>query len=135
MSCVTPEFLFDDPPSVAVMHSLPICRIEADNFVPRYLLYTLVYYSKNAARTLNKRRSQPDQDPGNDPEFYPATFSTVGPGLDLESWARRGKLLWLDPDTLALTSWGDGGKAHFPYANIRGYGKPLGFYKGKLKFT
>ena len=130
--CVTPEFLFDDPPSMVVMHSLPICRIEEDAFVPRYLLYTLVYYAKNAARAYYQRRGQPDQY-ADDPEFYPATFRTVGPGLDLESWARRGKLLWLDPDTLDLTTWQEGG-TRFPYANIQGYKRWLEFNKGKVRF-
>jgi hypothetical protein len=136
--CITPQFLFDDPPCAVVLHSLPICRIEADAFVPRYLLYTLVYYSENAPLAIRKRSNLPDQF-ADDPEFFPATFTHPGEVwkrpelLDLESWARRGKLLWLDPDTLALASWREGA-TRFPYQNIVGHKWHFEIVKGKLHF-
>jgi len=134
--CITPEFLFDDPPTAVVLHSLPICRIEADAFVPRYLLYTLVYYSENARLAMQKRGRFPDQI-SDDPEFFPATFTSDVWGkpeqIDLEIWARRGKLFWLDPDTLALASWREG-TTRFPYQNIRGYKWHFEIDQGKLQF-
>jgi hypothetical protein len=46
--CVMAEWLTDSIPAIAVIHSLPICRLEDDQFVPRYLLYTVAYYSMDA---------------------------------------------------------------------------------------
>jgi hypothetical protein len=97
-----------------------------------------VYYSENAPLAIRKRSNLPDQF-SDDPEFFPPTFTHPGKVwkhpelLDLESWAQRGKLLWLDPDTLALTAWHEEA-THFPYQNIKGYKWQFEIIKGKLQF-
>jgi hypothetical protein len=42
---ISPLFIPDDIPASVVIHSLPICRIEDGQFVPRYGLYMLTYFA------------------------------------------------------------------------------------------
>jgi hypothetical protein len=51
-------FLLEGPePCTAVIHSLPICRIEGDAFVPAYTLYVVAYFAEQREVRLRKRLS------------------------------------------------------------------------------
>ncbi len=41
---ISPLFLPDEVPSYGIIHSLPICRLEDNQFIPRYYLYSITYY-------------------------------------------------------------------------------------------
>lgn len=130
---VMPIFVPDDPVSYAVIHSLPICRVEGDAFVPRYLAFMVTYFSQNP-RALYHRRSQ-DWEPGIDrlPLMYtPGEAAGIKEAWDLPRWVAEGKLWWLDldRDDLPLRS---GPAEEFPYGNIEGIRKEFIYRDGKLR--
>ena len=133
---VMPPFVPDDPRSVAVLHSLPICRIEQDRFVPRYSLYMMTYYSLNPAAIWAPRRKLIANFSHDDPEarlpmlFNSDEASAHPHAWDRQVWVERGKLQWLDPDSaeLALRA---GPAAAFPYRRIDGYRHECTFRHGR----
>lgn len=133
---VMPVFLPEDIESYAVMHSLPICRIEKERFVPRYSLYLLTYYSAKPQKLWERRRAEFTRgDPFHFPKMY--TWRTIQLGnlaeaWDLPSWVAKGKLLWLDLDhpNLPLKT---GPVEDFPYGNIEGIRRSYTYRKGELK--
>ncbi len=97
---VTPTLLPSDLPTVAVMHSLPICRIEHEEFVPRYTAYMLTYYALYGPAALReRRRAENEASVAADPTFYPtllysnAEAAAQPDTFDLMKWVARGKLL------------------------------------------
>lgn len=149
---ISPLFLPDEVPSYAVMHSLPICRIENGQFVPRYYLYTLTYYVPENYVSWEKTI------PSNPQKFrhgiisdrrvsemnannlhwelflyFPNQARKHPEWWDLPSWVKKGKLLWLDPSSpnLELKS---GPTEDFPYANIQGFRRMVEIREGKFKF-
>jgi hypothetical protein len=131
---VMPEFLPADIESYAVMHSLPICRIENDQFVPLYLVYLVTYYS-TAPHVLWRRRKARAQE-YEDGLHFPLMETWRGvesaEAWDLPHWVAKGKLLWLDLDQPDLPLKA-GPVEDFPYGNIEGIRKTYRYHKGKLK--
>lgn len=132
---ISPELLTCDT-VVAVMHSLPVCRIENNLFIPRYSVYSITYFAEEPeqARKQALARKFPNFKP--DLEGYSPAYlyddssrikyePLVG---ELQEWIRQGKLFWLDLDvsTLPLTSLSI---AKFPYANITGFGTGWLYWK------
>ena len=66
---VLPELFFDDMDSCAVMHSLAICRLENQTFVPTYSLYILTYYTERP-KEARRRALDTLYPPHPDPEHY-----------------------------------------------------------------
>ncbi|MFB0535370.1 MAG: hypothetical protein ACETWR_10340 [Anaerolineae bacterium] len=126
---VMPIFLPDDPVSYVVMHSLPICRVENDTFVPRYSLFMLTYYSQDPHVLLKRNTEHWKPGMGMISPMYP--FSS---DRDLLKWVVAGKLWWLDldRDDLSLKS---GPVEEFPYGNIEGRDRPFTYRKGRLGKT
>ena len=104
---LTPWCLPAEMPAFAVLHALPICRLEAEQFVPVYTVFILTYFSAQPALLLKRHYAVEGERGKGDPEFYPATFSQ--PGMDefydqeraepyyaLAEYAERGQLGWLD---------------------------------------
>jgi hypothetical protein len=117
---VMTEWLSDSIPAVAVMHSLPICRLEEDRFMPRYLLYTLVYYAQDASTLWARIRQREEADAG--PEDYGHVLRYMSPGpraRDWAHWVAQGKLAWLDPTDPAVPLR-TGSPGEFPYGRIAG---------------
>jgi hypothetical protein len=130
---VMPEFLSGDIESYAVMHSLPICRIESDRFVPRYSVYLMTYYATKPHELRKRRMAEAKK---HDPMHFPMMEVWRGVELaeawDLASWVAKGKLLWLDLDQPDLPLKA-GPVDDFPYGNIEGIRKTYRYHKGKLK--
>lgn len=126
---VVPELLMAQKNTCAVMHSLPVCRIEGDKFVPKYSIYIVTYYSEDpglarmeAQKKLYPEHSAPDR-------YHWGTLLGSSNRMwrerqvaDLSYWVEQHKLFWLDISTtqLALES---GPSQNFPYSNIQGYGR------------
>lgn len=100
----------------AVMHALPICRLENRQFVPRYSLYMITYFALNSAHMrayYSKLRAYQ--------EWFPQPLpSDADKELwwDLEYWVKKQKLYWLDPDDHSLSL-----SQHphiFPYRQVEG---------------
>ncbi len=124
---VTAGLLPDQIPSYAVLHALPICRVEKDartgedQFVPRYTVFNLTYFAWDPKAVINLHYARQAEWAGNDPEFMPATLAPVGTKPNLEEWARRGKLGWLDTSFPALPlRIGKGLELPEHYRNITG---------------
>ena len=130
---VMPIFLPDDIESYVVLHSLPICRIEAGQFMPRYAIYMLTYYAVKPKMLIARRyaeqvQHQDDQFP---PLLYPEPQTRVW--RDLALWVERGKLQWLDPGhpDLPLKT---GPPEALPYADVQPSAAPYAVIRyGELK--
>jgi len=120
---VTPWFLPDDIPSYIVMHALPLCRIEAEQFVPSYTLFMLSYYSENPELVWQRHLEAERRRGGEwsrklaDPEQLPSASVYY----DLQQWAAQGKLGYLDftQSDLPLRI-GPGTQLPVIYRNIQG---------------
>ncbi len=133
---VTPSFLIDDPPSYAVMHCLPLYRVEKDVFVPRHLLFVVTYYSQSP-QILQQRRDEVRSQPDMKPLPPMSTWIEVRgykEAWDLVRWVREDKLWWLDleRDDLPLRN---SPVSEFPYAGIKGIQKGFTYVKGRLKLA
>lgn len=128
---VLPGLLESDTETLAVMHSLSICRIEDDAFVPRYSAYTVTYYSKNPltvrGQVLDKKYAHVDfaQQDGYHPGYLYDDSSLIEskPAAgDYLYWIKKKKLMWLDLDDpeLSLIS---SSVEKFPYKNVEGLGR------------
>lgn len=102
---LTPWFFPADLVSWAVLHALPICRVMNEDFSPSYTAFSLTYFSEDPKEVLRRHYASEARRGAGDREFYPGTL--YPPGMyttlsydetlyDLESWARRGQLGWLD---------------------------------------
>ena len=130
---VMPYLLADDIESYAVMHALPICRIEQEQFVPRYTLYMITYYSaaENVERLMERARTHSNWNlvrrPPNTPSALPLWW-------DLNHWVHAGRLHWLTPDH-PLLPLQKGPPETFPYGNIPEPSNPLTMYSHRDKFS
>lgn len=137
---ITPELFFKDLRTHAVIHSLPICRIEGKEFVPRYTIYTITYYSENSESAYDRAmdikyppelmKQQLELDDGYSPGylFSSSTRARLQPLVrDLRSWVLKGNLFWLDlhDPNLPLSN----NLEAFPYQNIQGFGEPFIYRK------
>jgi len=130
---------FFEGEATAVIHSVPICHIEQDVFVPRYTAFIIVYYAPDPALCRNRRKDSNLAEGANDLEYYPSAMFTSGEAsryseaYNLELWVIRQKLYWLDTNTpdLALRT---GELNGFPYANIQGYRRPFTIRDSRLIF-
>lgn len=123
---VLPLFLPDEPVSRAVMHSLPICRVEEGQFVPRYALFMITYYSTDP-RLLHARNAERWKRWSPDGALQP--MYGFQRDWDLLKWVTAGKLCWLDldQDDPPLQS---GPMEAFPYAGIEGRKRTFRYYGG-----
>lgn len=134
---VMPSFVPNDHPSIAVIHSLPICRIEHGTFVPRYTSYMVTYYANNPDVIWTRRRAENDRFGRGDPDAHTTWLFTAGEAhahpesWDLPVWVTRGRLQWIDPATDDLTLRSDPVTA-FPYNGIQGYRRPITIRRGHI---
>lgn len=90
---VTPWLLPDDIESYVILHALPLCRMERNQFVPSYTVFVLTYFSQYPGLVLKRIYSEPSDDP----EYRPALLAPSNYTFpDFNEWAQRGKLGWLD---------------------------------------
>ncbi len=116
--------LTDDVESHAVLHSLPMCRIEGDQFVPRYTLYMVTQYGMDPD-LLSDRMSHYTSAIADDWRsllVWP-TSPDHSEWFNLEKWVKKGKLSWIEPENpeMKLVS---GPLEAFPYAKIEGRRSP-----------
>jgi hypothetical protein len=113
--------LLESGKCLAVMHALPVCRVEDDSFVPRYTLFTISYFSKhpkNAYDTvINFNRRYTDE------LYTPFPFAEPPYGAphwwDLSYWVSQKLLFWLDSDDPDLPLKSEDSNS-LPYVNIEG---------------
>ena len=123
---VMPMLFDEEIESYAVMHSLPICKIEDDRFVPRYTLYTLTYYTHEEHIEELKDRLRHWEPEVHKMQLLTFPISDYGEAeewWDLSQWVQQGKLFWLEPDNPELPLI-KGPVEKFPYGNITGRKMP-----------
>lgn len=122
---VVVPILIKEDYEAAVIHSLPICRVEKDDFVPRYVVYITTYYSTSVDKTIKARRAELASLPNIDNDILTlldGSFAAREEPIvkDLAHWVRIKKLYWLDLQTNELKT---GALNNFPYDSIDGVGK------------
>jgi hypothetical protein len=114
----------EDVESYGVMHSIPLCRIEGDKFVPRYKVYTVTYFLPedeekrfmNMVKGYNKLSKKPY-------DSIPPEGESGKDWWDLEKWVNAGKLLWLEVKNNDF-ELKKGPVENFPYRHIEGRKSP-----------
>lgn len=112
-------YLLESNQCLAVIHALPVCRIEENAFVLRYTLFLVTYFSEEPEQALEAIMEYNVE--FIDEAYEPSPFLVeVGDDWDnLAKWVAEGKLYWLDSQDESLPlQTGDIGR--FPYANITG---------------
>ncbi|MCC6603507.1 MAG: hypothetical protein IT327_09875 [Anaerolineae bacterium] len=104
----------------AVIHALPICRIESDEFVPRYTLFIISYFSEQPQKAYDSviAFNAKYVEPGvawpfiAPPEGYEHWWN-------LDYWVQKEQLFWVDANDPEL-GIRTGDTTSFPYGNIEG---------------
>jgi len=112
----TPDLESEDLNPQAVMHALPICRIENRQFVPSYSVYMITYYALNPAPLIAHYHKLRDYI-----EWFPEpVLDDADRELwwDLEYWIKMKKFWWLNPNDPELPLQNT--LETFPYRNIQG---------------
>lgn len=122
---VMPMLLTGEGECRAVMHSLPICRIEGNEFVPRYSVYMISYYAPPQfhKRLLDRLRRHNADRHGMGLITWPFENDNAETWYDLQSWVDKERLSWLEPDNPELPLI-TGPAEKFPYGDIVGRTKP-----------
>ncbi len=123
------ESTYPDMDPQAIMHALPICRIERKRFkkqfVPRYSLFTITYFARHHAPMFDWWMK------GFKYQYMQLAGKSDYDWFDLNQWVTRNKLRWLDASNPDLPV-----RQHpepFPYTNIKGYrAHNITYRKGKL---
>jgi hypothetical protein len=140
---LTPWFFQDDMESYVVLHALPICRTESNQFAPTYTMFSLTYFSQDPKLILQRHFAVEAERGKGDPEYHPATVYPAGSIYtqhydetlyDLAQWAVRGQLGWLDftvaDQPLRL---GVGSQLPETYQRIHGNRKTYVWRKGSIQ--
>jgi hypothetical protein len=134
---VMPIFVPDDIESYVVMHAVSVCRVEQDEFVPRYTVFMLTYYSSNPSELIKRRLKEMSDFGGDDPEFRDELMYTwrhikaTSDAWELSGWVTRSKLLWLDLTKSDLPLKAKPVK-DFPYGDIEGFRRSYVYRNGVL---
>lgn len=114
-------------PCTAVIHSLPICRIEGDAFVPAYTLYVVAYFAEQREVRMRKRLTLRGFKPEYDRRTmlpWPIADGEFPEWWDLDRWVIEGRLCWIEPEEAGLRVK-CGHVEDFPYSNIEGRKWPI----------
>jgi hypothetical protein len=111
--------LLEDGWCQAVIHALPVCRIEDNTFVPRYTLFMVSYFSSvpKIAYKVLLDHNRPYGEVGVNKVFLPNVVREHW--WDLRQWVSAGLLHWMDgsdPDLPIRTHDAEA----FPYGEITG---------------
>jgi len=94
----------------AVMHALPIGRLDDEEPTHHYTMYIATYFVREDSNLRTPDLWVPN-------EFGEPATGAVWYDMDLMKWVSAGRLFWMDPEnTLRLVK---GPKDSFPYADIK----------------
>ena len=114
---------------LAVIHALPICRIEDDAFVPRYTLFLVSHFSEHpdeADRAISDFNAEHMDIEALQTIILPPY--TCQHWWDLRSWVAKGQLFWVDGTDPAL-GLRTNDLNTFPYGDIAGERIKRGFWE------
>lgn len=105
----------------AVIHALPVCQIENNEFVPRFTMFLATYFSTQPEATYRELVGWASTFPG--AEGYATDFRMPSDKdenwWDLNYWVKRDSLYWVDANDPELPIRTHDPDA-FPYGNIAG---------------
>lgn len=108
----------------AVMHALPICRIEGERFTPRYTLFTVSYFTRQPPEAIRQAARAYHRDryaPGWKTPLVETPPCACRHWSYLGDWVKAGQLHWLETaDPLLPLRTTEA--AAFPYSNILNFG-------------
>jgi hypothetical protein len=129
---VSSELLPATVESYAVLHALPICRVEDNQFVPCYTVFLLTYFAKDPAAVLQRVKDRQNAEGYKDFRF----LAPLGSSTDLSPWVTTGKLGWLDISKSELPlQIGKGRSLPLFYQNIQGQNKEYHWRKPRMVST
>lgn len=128
-----------DLEAYAVLHALPICRIEEDQFVPNATLFILSYFNQDPEFVVQRHYAAEWEYGKGDREFFPSSLTPPNPDksadplYDLQSWAEQGRLGYLDFTQPALPlRIGQGTQLPAIYRAIEGERREYTWRKGEM---
>ena len=100
--------------SRAVIYELPVGRFDDEEPQPHYSAFFISYFTESRESFIEAIRGW---------GLHHGTVEYRKVDYDLQAWAERGRVLWLDPGSpeLPLRKWGEG---EFPYGDIQGDRNP-----------
>jgi hypothetical protein len=114
---LTPWFFPDDLGAKAILHALPICRLENEQFVPSYTVFSLTYFSLNPKELLRRHHAAEAEWAKDDPDYYGVDLYSPASGkLNLQAlapWVKRNLLGWIAktiPNLHDLIQWVEHGQ-------------------------
>lgn len=120
---VIAPFLAEGIDSKAVIHALPICRIEKGKFVPRYTVYMVAYFcpESEVQKIIESRHKyfEGAPDPIAIPDMLFMKNEDIDEWFDLKRWVTKDRLYWLEPNNPELPLK-KGLVEEFPFAEIEG---------------
>lgn len=89
--------LLENGRCLAVMHTLPVCEIEDNSFVPRYTLLIISYFSEQPKEAIQEveRFNMNWYNLGESTLYLPLQFGGKY-WADLSHWVAKGQLYWVD---------------------------------------
>ena len=98
---VLPMLFVEELGCRAVLHSLPVCRIEEDKFIPMYTLYIISYFAPEEKYNAVIKSVVITGDDWWDTLVPPPRKDDGLVWWDLKHWVKEGKLFWLDDEAWA----------------------------------
>lgn len=127
---ISPRLFQADIPTRAILHGFPLYKASANQFIPKYTVYALTYFSldKNQVRSLILHSYQSATDPDYRPLFVDMPNGDPK-NYDLPYWVEQGRLGWLDiTDPASLLCFREDGEFPKIYRDIAGSKKPYQLY-------
>lgn len=123
-------YLLEEGTCLAVIHALPVCRIEGERFVPRYTMFLVSYFSQQRPEDTRKqvvRRANLHFSCEVPVDIFAQPPDGTEHWWNLREWVAKGLLYWVDGNDPGLGLM-TGDVQAFPYGEIAGRRYPyLGF--------
>lgn len=93
-------FVYEDIKAYVVVHALPICRVETEQFVPSYTVFIMTYFGEQPQEIVRRIYERQIKWINVDPSYEAALVANPGfvqeSSYDLSAWAAKGALGFLD---------------------------------------
>lgn len=123
-------YLLEEGTCLAVIHALPVCRIEGERFVPRYTMFMVSYFSQKRPEDIRKQvvyRANLHFSWSVPVDIFAQPPDGTEHWWNLREWVAKGLLYWVDGNDPGL-GLRTGDVQAFPYGEITGRKYPyLGY--------
>lgn len=136
---VTPWLFEYGIETYAVLHALPICINNNNQFLPAYTIFCLTYFSSDREELLKRHYAAEAEWGKGDPDYYPTMLyppnSTQKRLYDLDYWVTNDKLGWLDIESSDLSLLRHSNSRVLPeiYRGIQGNRSSYVWHRGQFR--